>query len=83
MHAAELVARLGRLSPESGSYAIDLVDLVLAAARTSGASDVHLQPTPSGVRLDWRLDGVLQPLGEFPHGRSTDVVMRLKVLAAC
>lgn len=81
MHAAELTARLRSLSPESGNYAIDFVDLVLAAARANGASDLHLQPTSNGLRVDWRLDGVLQPVGEFPAGRSTDIVMRLKVLA--
>ncbi|MFO0916081.1 MAG: GspE/PulE family protein [Pirellulales bacterium] len=81
MHAAELTARLRALSSESGNYAIDFVDLVLAAARANGASDLHLQPTSNGLRVDWRLDGVLQPVGEFPAGRSTDIVMRLKVLA--
>ena len=34
-----------------------------------------------GLLVQWRIDGVLQPLGEFPRGKAADVVARLKVLA--
>jgi type II secretory ATPase GspE/PulE/Tfp pilus assembly ATPase PilB-like protein len=57
------------------------VDLLLRAARKMQASDVHLQPTPRGLNIRWRLDGVLQTLGDFPRGEAADVVSRLKVLA--
>lgn len=53
----------------------------MTAARRRGASDLHLQPTPDGLELKWRLDGVLVPLGTFPPGASANVVARLKVLA--
>jgi general secretion pathway protein E len=36
---------------------------------------------PLGLQIRWRLDGVLQTVGVFPRGQSTDVVSRLKVLA--
>ena len=40
-----------------------------------------VQPTPRGLQIRWRLDGVLQSLGDYPRGELTDVVARLKVLA--
>jgi type II secretory ATPase GspE/PulE/Tfp pilus assembly ATPase PilB-like protein len=77
----DLPTRLRGLDSASPDYATQLVELLLAAARERGASDVHLQPTPQGLALRWRIDGVLQPLGEFPRGQAADVVTRLKVLA--
>lgn len=76
-----LTDSLRKLDSRDASYATRFVDLLLAAARESRASDVHLQPTPGGLDVTWRLDGVLHPLGEFPAGVATDVVTRLKVLA--
>ncbi|MFO0902635.1 MAG: ATPase, T2SS/T4P/T4SS family [Pirellulales bacterium] len=76
-----LASALRQLDPTHPQYAAQFVELVLRAARESGASDVHLQPTPTGLELAWRLDGVLHPLGCFPPGQTADVVTRLKVLA--
>jgi general secretion pathway protein E len=73
--------RLGALDASSEQYASQFVDVVLAAARELGASDVHFLPTGSSLRLDVRIDGVLQTVGEFPAGKVSDVVARLKVLA--
>jgi type II secretory ATPase GspE/PulE/Tfp pilus assembly ATPase PilB-like protein len=69
------------LDPSDAQYASLFVDVLLAAARRVSASDVHLQPTASGLELRWRVDGVLVPLGEFPPGVAANVVARLKVLA--
>jgi type II secretory ATPase GspE/PulE/Tfp pilus assembly ATPase PilB-like protein len=57
------------------------VDLLLAAAREAGASDIHLQPGPEGLDVRWRLDGVLQPVALLPARLAPNVVARLKVLA--
>src|SRR4051812_21678011 len=74
-------AALSSLDPADSQYATRFVDLLLAAARQRGASDIHLQPTPAGLDLRLRVDGVLIPLGAFPSGESADVISRLKVLA--
>jgi len=55
--------------------------LLLTAAQAVGASDLHLQPTPAGLEIRWRLDGVLQAVGDIARGSASDVVSRLKVLA--
>jgi len=61
--------------------AVEIVDSVLEAARESGASDVHLIPTESGLEVHWRIDGVLHAIETLREEISANVVSRLKVLA--
>lgn len=77
----KIVGELSSLNPADAQYATRFVELVLAAGRERGASDLHLQPTPGGLELRWRVDGVLIGLGTFPSGVSANVIARLKVLA--
>src|SRR5262245_43225921 len=74
-------AELASFDPRDENYATRFVERLLVSARQRGASDIHLLPTPAGLELQWRLDGVLQSLGTFPRGTGADVVTRLKVLA--
>src|SRR5262245_60790415 len=78
---SQVAAALNQLDSASPLYATEFVDRLLSAAHNTGASDVHLLPTAQGLLIQWRIDGVLQPLGEFPRGKAADVVARLKVLA--
>jgi len=73
--------QLVALDASSESYAAQFVDSLLDAAQKLGASDVHLCPTPEGLELAVRIDGVLQRWGMFPAGKVSDVDTRLKVLA--
>lgn len=73
--------RLVELDSSGPEYATKFVDVLLDAASRIRASDVHLQPTVDGLDVRWRLDGVLQPVGQFPRGEAADVVSRMKVLA--
>jgi general secretion pathway protein E len=77
----DLAQRLRRLKPADTEYAIQFVELLLNTACEVHASDVHLQPTQQGLDIRWRLDGVLQSVGEFPRGEAADVIARLKVMA--
>jgi general secretion pathway protein E len=82
----DLAATLRKLDAASPLYATQFVDLALAAAREAGASDLHLQPAAGrtggpSYEVRWRIDGVLQLVGEFPRGSAADIVSRLKVLA--
>lgn len=76
-----LASQLSALSPGDAQYAVAFVNRLLAALPSANASDVHLLPTPDGLDVRWRKDGVLQPLGVFPAGTASNVVARLKVLA--
>lgn len=77
----ELRRALGALDVRSPRYATDAVDRLLEAARTAGASDLHLHPTPEGLEISWRRDGVLHRVATLPAKVAPNVVSRLKVLA--
>src|SRR5262245_9675011 len=73
--------RLAALDSATESYAAAFVDTLLESAHQLSASDVHLRPTPEGIEIALRIDGVLQSCGAFPRGKVSDVVTRLKVLS--
>jgi len=59
----------------------EIVDMVIARACALGVSDIHFEPTRSGLDVRFRLDGVLKTLGHVARERSANTVSRLKVLA--
>ncbi|WP_435016118.1 GspE/PulE family protein [Tundrisphaera sp. TA3] len=73
--------RLAALPPDGPRAAVDRVDAILEGARQAGASDVHLLPTPAGLEMRWRVDGVLLDAGVMPRSLAGNVVARLKVMA--
>lgn len=75
------VPRFDDLDPRRDDYAALAVERLLAAAMAAGASDIHLDATPAGVSLQWRIDGTLLYLGELPNGSSTTLLGRIKALA--
>jgi type II secretory ATPase GspE/PulE/Tfp pilus assembly ATPase PilB-like protein len=64
-----------------GEYVPKLVEAILDGARTVGISDVHLRPTKRSMEMNWRQDGVLHAVSEFPKELAPKIVARLKVLA--
>lgn len=59
----------------------EIVDALIEQTFQLGASDLHLLPTPAGLRVCWRIDGVLHQAGELPAAVAPNVVTRMKVLA--
>ncbi len=76
-----LGSELAALDPSRPEYASRAVDAALAAAESAGASNVHLQPTPQGLELKFRVDGVLLAVAMFPAQLAGNVIARLKVKA--
>lgn len=74
-------AELGALDPRDPQFAVQAVERLLAAGRRLGASDLHLQPTATGLEMRFRVDGVLQPAGVLAASVAANVTARLKVLA--
>lgn len=60
--------------------AVSLVNGYLLGALEAGASDVHFEPTESGLVIKYRLDGVLKNIDKLPKLLSDNVISRLKVL---
>lgn len=81
MQHSDVHDRLLALDASGEDYATSFVDALLSSAKSIQSSDVHLQPTAEGLKVQWRLDGVLQTVGVFPQGTVTSIVARLKVLA--
>jgi len=67
---------------DAASPAVQLVNSTLYDALRAGASDVHLETTPTGLAVRYRIDGVLDAVAEV-HDRSVaeQTISRLKVLA--
>ena len=60
---------------------VTVVDALLRDALRLGASDVHLESTADGVRVRFRLDGVLRDVERVAPALRAGVVSRVKVLA--
>ncbi len=60
---------------------ISLVDCLIEQAHISRASDIHVDPSPAGVKVRLRVDGVLQESYIFPKEIHGEVVSRIKVIA--
>jgi type IV pilus assembly protein PilB len=74
-HLTELV------SAKNSSKISTLLETVLAAAITMKASDIHLEPEETAVRMRFRLDGVLTDIFMFDEHSYKQIDSRLKLLA--
>ncbi|MDI6907389.1 MAG: ATPase, T2SS/T4P/T4SS family [Thermoanaerobacterales bacterium] len=61
--------------------AVHLANLIFSQAVSAGASDVHIDPQEKGVRVRFRIDGVLHDVMHPPRRLHPALVSRIKVLA--
>ncbi|MDZ4075206.1 MAG: GspE/PulE family protein [Hylemonella sp.] len=67
---------------DAASPAVRLVNSTLYDALRAGASDVHLESTPIGLAVRYRIDGVLDDVTEIQdRAVAEQTISRLKVLA--
>lgn len=60
---------------------VRLVNLLLIEALDARASDVHLEAYPSGLRVRYRVDGVLQDAPSPPAHLMPAIISRVKIMA--
>ncbi len=60
---------------------VKIVQSILAQAVERHASDVHFDPTPEGMKVRFRIDGVVHEVTSVPRALAASVVSRLKILA--
>ncbi len=65
---------------ESGEGAIKIVDYLLYQAIAAGASDLHIEPFQSKVRVRQRTDGVMRKLTDLPADFGGRIGSRVKIL---
>lgn len=58
-----------------------LVDLLLERAFQLQATDIHLDPTESGLRVRLRVDGLLHDVAKLPGEMTSHVISRVKLMA--
>lgn len=64
------------------SYRVSrILETIVAGALAVGASDVHLEPEESYIRLRYRLDGVLQKVVDFDKDTYALLLSRLKLIS--
>lgn len=62
--------------------AIKIVSTILRYAIDGRASDIHIEPTPAGVRVRYRVDGDLHTSVILPVNTHRAIVARIKVLSS-
>ena len=71
----------GEGAVEGDAPVIKLVSLLLMEAYTNRASDIHIEPLESKLRVRFRIDGVLQEMQSPPKRLHGAMVSRLKIMS--
>lgn len=58
-----------------------LIDYLIGYATFIHASDIHVDPTPSNVRIRFRIDGIMHEVFTLPRIIQSILVSRIKILA--
>lgn len=58
-----------------------LVHSIITGAIDSRASDIHIEPQSSDVKVRYRVDGILRPALDIPLSASAEVVSHIKIIA--
>ena len=72
----------GNLNIQEDAPTIKIVSTVLRYAIDGNASDIHIEPQPTGVRIRYRVDGDLHTSVLLPLNTHRALVARVKVLAS-
>jgi general secretion pathway protein E len=56
------------------------INALIAVALQHRASDIHLEPTQQGLRVRFRIDGILQEIKTLPLDISRKIIVALKVM---
>ncbi|CDH43934.1 MAG: type II secretion system ATPase GspE [Candidatus Competibacteraceae bacterium] len=75
----EQIQHLKELASEAP--VIRLVNLMIARAIESRASDIHIEPFENRLKIRYRVDGVLREVESPPSRLSAAVISRIKIMA--
>jgi type IV pilus assembly protein PilB len=70
----ELKKRMGEIPTTQ------MINVIMAGGVKMKASDIHFEPQEEEVRLRYRIDGVLQDIGNFPHDIYRSIISRIKMM---
>ncbi len=66
---------------EDASPLVQFVDLLIAKAAQERASDIHIEPMSDGLRVRYRVDGILREAMSPPKALQASIISRIKVMA--
>jgi general secretion pathway protein E len=69
------------LDDTSDAPIIKLVNLILSQAVKDRASDIHIEPTQSGLKVRYRVDGILYDKLSPPKHIQSALISRIKIMA--
>ena len=79
-HEQENISETTELNLSKTDSQIDRIKTLLTGAVRNRASDIHLEPMPDGLRVRYRIDGVLRDITKLPADLSRKVIVALKVM---
>ncbi len=77
----ENIGRMTELHLSKATDQIGRIKTLISGALRNRASDIHLEPTPDGLRVRYRIDGILRNITTLPLDVSRRAVVALKVMA--
>ena len=77
----ENIAELTEISLAQTDNQIDRVKTIIASAMRHRASDIHLEPSADGLRVRYRIDGILRNVTTLPIDVSRKVIVSIKVMS--
>lgn len=79
--ASSFTNDLSQRQADTTATPTEIVDSILASARSESVSDVHLVPTRTQLQMLWRVAGVLHEVADLDKSIAANIVARLKVMA--
>ncbi len=71
-----------KLDEDSSAPTVRLVNSVLERSITEHASDIHMEPRETDLRVRMRIDGVMREILTVPKELQSSVISRIKVMSA-
>jgi type IV pilus assembly protein PilB len=61
--------------------AVKMAKTLIESGISQSASDIHIEPTHSGVNVRYRIDGILRKVTTYPKVMHASVVSRIKIMS--
>ncbi len=75
------IAETAEMHLSKAADQISRIKAIITSALQSRASDIHLEPTKEGLRIRFRVDGILRDVQVLPLAISRKIIVALKVMA--
>jgi type II secretory ATPase GspE/PulE/Tfp pilus assembly ATPase PilB-like protein len=77
----EDIVEMAELHLAQADNQVERIRALISSALRNRASDIHLAPAPDGLRIRFRIDGILRHITTLPPAISRKVIVSLKVMS--